>query len=329
MKFSLALLATLAVSTSATPIPIRIITITSPDTFLPSEEVVASLPHPHSDDRPLPHRPPIVPTNQEAGPSRPCHGGPLGSLLSRLGLSASSPVIDSSFAEKGKDESDRSLNILEKWRSMVHDAEDTIVPILEGGIVKIIPSYTTVTNEDGESTPVNVHKSKNGDKTPEIKWWRPVRGGRGGWEVKDGQGEWRKPRRGEHPPRRSDRPQVEVQSTEQHHHHHHGYSHTHGHSFDGPEATVVRFHRALNHLTRVESTALALVIGVGLGSIVHLLFMVCLLSFRRMRYTCKAKREESKIRLEGEEAVLVAAETLPAYEEAQHEELDLSEKGEL
>ncbi|WWD22688.1 hypothetical protein CI109_107181 [Kwoniella shandongensis] len=325
MKLSLALLATLAVSTSATPI--RIITITPlSDAFLPSDEIVASLPHSHFDDYPSVQQVQVQPQTSEAGSSeaRPCHGSRngLSSILSRIGFPSSSSSSSAS------EESDRG-SLFDIWRSLFHEAEERVAPILESGIVKISSYHTD--NENGVST---ISKS---DKTPEIKWWRPATGegsGKGRWEVKDGRGEWRKPRKGEQPPRRGGaqtlvhtQAQAQAQDQERPPHHHHN------HPRPSSERAIVRFHRALNHLTAIEGTALALVIGIGLGSIVHVVFMLLLLSFRRIRYGCKSNNRE-QIRLEGGEDEDVSLqkeaaaheEVLPAYEAEENRRMIVDEK---
>ncbi|KGB75572.1 hypothetical protein CNBG_1410 [Cryptococcus deuterogattii R265] len=95
------------------------------------------------------------------------------------------------------------------------------------------------------------------DRTPEIKWWRPATGLRGKWEVKEGMGEWRAAKKGERPPSRE----------------HKGHKR---------EKFFHRLRRSLDNLTFLESLAIALVIGIGLGSIAHLIMMLFILSCRRL-----------------------------------------------
>lgn len=92
------------------------------------------------------------------------------------------------------------------------------------------------------------------DRTPEIKWWRPATGLRGKWEVKEGMGEWRAAKKGERPPSRGRK----------------------------REKFFHRLRRSLDNLTFLESLAIALVIGIGLGSIAHLVMMLFILSCRRL-----------------------------------------------
>ncbi|KIR50780.1 hypothetical protein I315_06722 [Cryptococcus gattii Ru294] len=92
------------------------------------------------------------------------------------------------------------------------------------------------------------------DRTPQIKWWRPATGLRGKWEVKEGMGEWRAAKKGERPPSRGRK----------------------------REKFFHRLRRSLDNLTFLESLAIALVIGIGLGSIAHLIMILFILSCRRL-----------------------------------------------
>jgi len=101
-----------------------------------------------------------------------------------------------------------------------------------------------------------------------------------------------------------------------------------------PECTVIlliltrrSLHRALHNLTPAESITMAFVLGTGIGSILHFIFMIFLISVRHFRCNrgaraerraaCRARRaarREGTVRLEGEEAV---SEQLLVYQEGQ------------
>ena len=58
-----------------------------------------------------------------------------------------------------------------------------------------------------------------------------------------------------------------------------------------------RLHRAISSLTPTEATALAFVLGAGIGSIMHLIFMLFLITIRRMRglkYRSKEERRQAR-----------------------------------
>lgn len=88
---------------------------------------------------------------------------------------------------------------------------------------------------------------------------------------------------------------------------------------------ALRLHRAMRKLRPAECLALAFVMGAGLGSIIHMLFMAVLLAIRTIRYGRLSKEEHRAkragkrakkngrgiIRLEGEDALGVSVERGP------------------
>lgn len=101
-----------------------------------------------------------------------------------------------------------------------------------------------------------------------------------------------------------------------------------------------RLHRAMLHLSPAEAITLAFVLGAGIGSIMHLIFMLFLISIRRIRGGgCRSVRSEARraarrerrqarkaakaakrvgeVRLEGEEN----EEVLPSYEDNEGDRL--------
>ncbi|WVQ72248.1 hypothetical protein IAR50_001797 [Cryptococcus sp. DSM 104548] len=335
MKLQLAVIAALVASVSAEPI--RLITwtenqavdtkfdIAQPEEVSPWSEVAV--------DQEAPIAPMVG--------GKPCHGqsfksGPLSSLLSRLGLSSISysaisntendEQVDQAIPKQpiGLDAQRESLLATLRSRLPGH------IPFLEGG-VRIPTPYSGV--EPAEWKPAE------NDRTPEIKWWRPAKNGR--WEVKEGAGEWRVASKGERPPKFSGMG-VPAEKAKHggsrkgwKHHHHKGFS-------------LARLHKALKHLSAVESTALAFVIGAGIGSLLHLFFISLVLFSRQFGFClgprfdkfgrrCSHKSEEKRarraakkaerkarkekrkagkiegtLRLEGEDR-LGEAEELPAY----------------
>ncbi|WVQ82892.1 hypothetical protein IAT38_005028 [Cryptococcus sp. DSM 104549] len=322
MKLSLALLAVLVASTSATPV--RLITTTS-DLELTPEDVSVYPPEALADAISPPDitsNPTPVATAEAHAEKKPCHGAsPLTSLLSRLGLTMpASRVIEISagpsshphphrarpHGHDGHSQTNRE-SLFEAWRQHLADH----VPSLSTS--RILPLMGDESIEEGRHL----------DRTPEIKWWRPA--GEGKWEVKDGQGEWRVPRRGEKPPRT-------------------GREKDRKHGLRRQGNVLFRLHRALKHLTHAESIALALVTGAGIGSILHFILMIVILTVRRLRSSPEdrlsrraARRAARKARkdarkaakhgalyLAGEEhvpgqveKVVVHDEELPVYDEGE------------
>jgi hypothetical protein len=85
--------------------------------------------------------------------------------------------------------------------------------------------------------------------------------------------------------------------------------------------------RAISSLTPTEATIFAFVIGAGIGSILHLIFMLFLISVRRMRgLKCKSRQErrEARAASKSEGALKLVGgegEVLPAYEEGEGDRL--------
>lgn len=75
-----------------------------------------------------------------------------------------------------------------------------------------------------------------------------------------------------------------------------------------------RLHRAMMHLSAPEAITLAFVLGAGIGSIMHLIFMLCLISIRRLRggglchrsARCEVWRAERQKRREARKAAKAA-----------------------
>jgi len=98
-----------------------------------------------------------------------------------------------------------------------------------------------------------------------------------------------------------------------------------------------RLHRAILHLTPPEAIALAFVLGAGIGSIMHLIFMFFLISIRRFRgqgrgKRCKERRERRRMRKEARKAAKltrdgkivlaeVEGEVLPSYQDGEGDRL--------
>jgi hypothetical protein len=98
---------------------------------------------------------------------------------------------------------------------------------------------------------------------------------------------------------------------------------------------ISRLHRAMRNLRPAESLALAFVLGAGLGSIFHMLFMVTLLLTRRIR--CgrmskeerrarraerRARRSAGAIRLEGEDVICILRASGPEAVEQEVQEVE-------
>lgn len=67
-----------------------------------------------------------------------------------------------------------------------------------------------------------------------------------------------------------------------------------------------RLQRALRALTPVEALIVAFVLGSGIGSILHFIFMLCLLAIRKCRAATRAngQTQRSALILEGEDAMV-------------------------
>ena len=98
---------------------------------------------------------------------------------------------------------------------------------------------------------------------------------------------------------------------------------------------ISRLHRAISSLTPTEATALAFVLGAGIGSIMHLVFMLFLITIRRMRglkYRSKEERRQARRASRAARAVKkeggvklaedeVVEEVLPGYGEGEGDRL--------
>lgn len=270
MKLSFAVVIAFAASVAA--VPIRVITLTGEP--LDNLHALDNLP-PKDVHWDALTGPPHHPCNKLKGyPS-----GPIGALLSRLGLT--SPGKDQSTYPEWSAKSsldDISEAIHGHLREMLHAAESKVVPLMEGVVVRI-PS---VMDNPSEAQP----------KHQQTLTWESLEGKEG---VK--------------------------------HHHHHGHQTQMALSFGG------RLHRALHNLTPAESITMAFVLGTGIGSILHFIFMICLISMRHFRCGGKNRagrkaarkarrmaRREDRVRLDGDETV----EEPPKYQEG--EALEVVEK---
>ena len=93
-----------------------------------------------------------------------------------------------------------------------------------------------------------------------------------------------------------------------------------------------RLHRAILHLTPPEAIALAFVLGAGIGSIMHLIFMFFLISIRRFRGHgsggCKERRERRRMRKEARKAAKLTRDGKIALAEVEGEVLPSFQDGE-
>ena len=84
--------------------------------------------------------------------AHPAAAGPLGALLTRLGLAPEAPHFSPSRWEvvSAVRQEEGNHRAIDAWKhhveEMIHEAEDKVVPIMQGGMVKILP----VMNEQGE-----------------------------------------------------------------------------------------------------------------------------------------------------------------------------------
>jgi hypothetical protein len=95
---------------------------------------------------------------------------------------------------------------------------------------------------------------------------------------------------------------------------------------------TARLHRANLHLTPPEAIALAFVLGAGIGSIMHLIFMFFLISIRRYRGQGRGRglgvreerRERRRMRREARDKLIkikAQGEMLPSYQDGDGDRL--------
>ncbi|KAK6904706.1 hypothetical protein I204_06695 [Kwoniella mangroviensis CBS 8886] len=315
MKFtSIALLAALAASASATPL--RVYTLTS-DPLPPLDEIKT------------------LPIEMK----KPCHGhshqasGPLGSLLAKLGLARPSHRHGSGH---GFDEKMESIHesLMDHFREHMNEVEDKVIPFLEGGSVRLHPLVNHLTEQESELTLSSAPE--------ELKIWRYLEDDK--WLIKSGiNGEWRVPDEDEVPPKVVVHHNHENENgigSEMEHPHRHGHGHGRGRWM--AKTMTGRLHRALKNLKPIESICLAFVIGAGLGSIIHFFFMLFLLSFRYLRAGCpsreerrarrQARRERRKasgsVRFADQVEIAEQEELLPPYEAGAVTDVVVNEKAE-
>ncbi|WWC90194.1 uncharacterized protein L201_005127 [Kwoniella dendrophila CBS 6074] len=288
MKFSsIALFAALAASVSASPI--RVYALSSEP--IPSIEEISfggiSIPQQDQDQE---NQFKALPISFDTIRKKPCHGegsssrfGPLRSWFGNLGSGWKNRHQD---YEREREESLESVNykLLNHFKEHFHEVEDKVVPLLEGGSIRLHP----LDIQESELTLFNDDKDNGLDRN--------------------------------------------------HHHahaHKHGNQHEHGHGHrhrHGWMANTLpgRLQKALNNLKPFESIVLAFVIGAGLGSILHLFFMLCLLSFRYFKYgrshssreerisrreNRKSRKNGNSVRFADQVQYQEQEELLPAYEE--------------
>ncbi|WWC97565.1 hypothetical protein V866_004449 [Kwoniella sp. B9012] len=271
MKFtSIALLAALAASASATPQ--RVYTLTS-DPLPPLDEIKT------------------LPIELK----KPCHGhnnqpsGPLGSLLAKFGLISPRPSHRHGHAFDEKMESIHE-SLMDHFKEHMSEVEDKVVPFLEGGSVRLHPLENDLTEQESELTLSSAPEK--------LKIWRYLEDDK--WLIRSGiNGEWRVPTEDEVPPKfvvHHNHENENGSSSEMEHAHRHGNGHEHGHGHERgrwmAKTMTGRLHRALKNLKPIESICLAFVIGAGLGSIIHFFFMLFLLSFRYFRSGCPSREEK-------------------------------------
>lgn len=169
---------------TASASPIRIIALSSPPEYLPADAV-----HPESA---VEAKPPIAP---------PCHGaqahsregmvippGPIGALMARLGITSPNArphgehqphhgehLDDKWEVMSAVHEKEAAHRVMDDWKHQVEEifrpAGDRILPIIEGGSVRILP-----VNMDGQfSRPAGVHGHR-GDAHP---GWKSLEGANG------------------------------------------------------------------------------------------------------------------------------------------------------
>lgn len=147
---------------SASAFPVRIITLSGP----PSDEnAIVRIHAPMNDEAPSrsiwgdkPCHEMARLASEQHGPSAPPQG-PLGALLARLGLMPedahrhSANRFEITTAVREHDGEHRAIDAVEAWKhhvqEMIHGAEDKVLPIMQGGSIRILP----IMNENGEFAP--------------------------------------------------------------------------------------------------------------------------------------------------------------------------------
>ncbi|ORX35115.1 hypothetical protein BD324DRAFT_633930 [Kockovaella imperatae] len=257
--------------------------------------------------------------------------GPIGSLLSHLGLTPGQKAeedhhrshihmeVISTIKDQVASHKESVESFKNRLEDMIHHVESESIPLMEGGIVKIMPIF----NNFGDlESPENVHH-KQAVQHPKFRTghWDPDH------ERKLRIAEW---------DAMAGKDGIKAVHHSHHGHHHAAYPHRKGRSFG------CRLNHALKSLKPAESLSLAFVLGAGIGSLLHLFFMVLLLTIRRLRGgSCaerKAARRERRAAKAERRAARKAAkaagkkggvrlesgdedEVLPAYGEEEHERL--------
>ena len=282
-------------------------------------------------------------------PHPPCHGGKkgvstggsFGDLLTRLGFVRPTHGHEDHH-EHGHgithhahhEEHEGEWQVVKAWKNHVEEIGSRIVPIMEGGAVRVL-DFT------------------EGDKVTENKHDHAVADAHGHGHLKAHEGHhWHQASftgRYVFPPLSS----LIIPSFRMTSHHSTIVSITrlvggdtlallatidgiHPHPFHLPPirfslcsiSLTPRLERALSSLTPTEATIFAFVIGAGIGSILHLIFMLFLITTRRMRgLKCKSRQERREARRARREARAASksegalkmvggeGEVLPAYGE--------------
>ncbi|OWZ73112.1 hypothetical protein AYX14_01365 [Cryptococcus neoformans] len=276
MKISIALVAALAASANASPV--RLIVASEPDAESFDINIInpdTEFPRLSSGGLPLDQQHPGV-----VAEKKPCHGT-LSTFLGYMGWNSASrssatfpspPSAHHRKKDKGKgrfakDESrlkfkhKHHANLINEQQR--HGLLDTLrsyfpgyTPYLLGGAAasSSIPSEHSIPHVTSEE----LNTVFRIDLTPDIEWWRPAEGGHGKWEVKKGMGKWHAAKKGEKPPRSGK------------------------HKDRKSKDFFRRLRRSLHNFTFLESVAISLVIGAGVGSIACLIMMLFILCCRRL-----------------------------------------------
>lgn len=194
--------------------------------------------------------------------------------------------------------------MMDGWKhrveEMIHSAEDRVVPILQGGSVRILP----VMDENGEfDHHVEEKHRHHGD-------WKSLEG-KGG--VKKHHHHGHHGYRGDRQPKsftcRSVARRLAV--------------------FE--EKLTIRLGKALRSLTPTEGIAVMFVLGAGLGSLIHFVFAVIFLTVRRIRggkSTCAERRAARKTRRAARKAAKAGPIALDGSENENEEVLPSYAEGE-
>jgi len=171
------------------------------------------------------------------------------------------------------DEHEAQMDGLENWRhrieSMLHDKEGQGIRPLE-----VLPGMFK--EHKGDKVVVTYRDANGNLIEPSVIMHEHKEHNKHGWSALEGKNGVKKHHHKHH---------------EHHYAKHHGHhGHRHHKSFGG------RLHHALRHLTPSEAITMAFVMGAGIGSILHFVFMLFLLGARRWRCSPQEREERRAIR---------------------------------